>query len=219
MTWHCCSTTHGKTRRSIKKEGKALSALVVEICEELFGVTDDHTLEDLYAKHRGVKVDLDNLENDPDFQSFKEAFAADIEALFAEHGGPGDDDSQSNDSPGSAKEEAAHKSRKATAKEMRQAAEEARLKQSVRDVFRKPASVLHPDRETDPAERHRKNALMQRANVAYAADDLLGLLELQFEIAQVDEGSLDLQGEEQIKQYNKLLTRQLKATSNNRTLP
>ena len=60
------------------------------------------------------------------------------------------------------------------------------FERAVREIFRKLASALHPDRETDPGERARKTALMQRANVAYAANDLLGLLELQFEVDQID---------------------------------
>lgn len=79
----------------------------------------------------------------------------------------------------------------------------------MRDIFRKLASALHPDRETDAAERERKNNLMQRANMAYAANDLLGLLELQFEIAQIDEASLSSQGDARIKQYNTVLTKQI----------
>jgi hypothetical protein len=49
---------------------------------------------------------------------------------------------------------------------------------SLREVYRRVASALHPDRESDPAARERKTALMQQANRAYAAQDLLGLLEL-----------------------------------------
>lgn len=49
---------------------------------------------------------------------------------------------------------------------------------SLREVYRRVASSVHPDRETDPAARARKTALMQEANRAYAAQDLLGLLEM-----------------------------------------
>ena len=49
---------------------------------------------------------------------------------------------------------------------------------SLREVYRRVASALHPDRETDPAARDRKTDLMQQANRAYAKQDLLGLLEL-----------------------------------------
>lgn len=97
------------------------------------------------------------------------------------------------------------------ARALRRLAEEDKMKQSVRDIFRKLVSALHPDREPDPAERSRKTALMQRVNVAYAANDLLGLLTLQLEIEQVDQASLDQLGDERIRQYNRILTRQVDA--------
>jgi hypothetical protein len=54
--------------------------------------------------------------------------------------------------------------------------------QSVRDIYRKLASALHPDRESDPVRRAERTALMQRVNIAYEAQDLLGLLNLQHEV-------------------------------------
>jgi len=56
--------------------------------------------------------------------------------------------------------------------------------QSIREIFRKLASALHPDRETDRKGREVKTALMLQVNRAYAGNDLLTLLELQIE--QVD---------------------------------
>ncbi|MFM9436195.1 hypothetical protein ACFDR9_003278 [Janthinobacterium sp. CG_23.3] len=47
-------------------------------------------------------------------------------------------------------------------------------------------------------------------NVAYAANDLLGLLELQLEVEQLDQAGLDNLSEERIKQYNKILEGQLR---------
>jgi hypothetical protein len=99
---------------------------------------------------------------------------------------------------------------KVSARQARQEAEESKLKQSVRDIFRRLASTLHPDRETDPAERTRKTALMQRANAAYAANDLLGLLELQLQVEQIDQAGLDNLGDDRIKQYNKILDDQVR---------
>ena len=50
---------------------------------------------------------------------------------------------------------------------------------------------------------------MQRVNVAYAANDMLGLLELQLEVEQIDQASLASLSDERIKQYNKVLNEQL----------
>jgi hypothetical protein len=101
------------------------------------------------------------------------------------------------------------KSAKQLATEARRQAEEQRLRQSIREVYRKLASALHPDRETDSQERERKTALMQRANQAYAKNNLLQLLELQLELEHIDQSALDNIGEDRLKYYNKILKEQL----------
>lgn len=99
--------------------------------------------------------------------------------------------------------------RRKTAADKRREAEAQQATQSVREVFRKLASALHPDRETDPGQKAAKNALMQQANQAYAANDLLALLALQLKIEQVDADHLARASAEQIKRYNKVLAEQL----------
>jgi flagellar hook-associated protein FlgK len=69
-----------------------------------------------------------------------------------------------------------------TAAQQKREAEAQQATQSVREIYRKLASSLHPDRETDERERAAKTELMQRVNQAYAAGDLLALLELQLRI-------------------------------------
>jgi curved DNA-binding protein CbpA len=76
-------------------------------------------------------------------------------------------------------------------------------------VYRKLASALHPDRETDAAERARKTRLMQRVNQAYERNDLLGLLGLQIEIEQIDTEHLAQVSEDRINHYNRVLKEQL----------
>lgn len=80
---------------------------------------------------------------------------------------------------------------------------------AIREVFRKVASELHPDREPDEAERARKTALMQQANQAYAAGDLLALLELQLRIEQIDPATLGGIADERLAHYNHVLDEQL----------
>ena len=87
--------------------------------------------------------------------------------------------------------------------------EQANASQSIRAVYRKLASALHPDREPDTTERARKTALMQRVNQAYQKNDLLSLLQLQLEIAQIDQNALDGIAEDRLKHYNKVLGEQL----------
>ena len=99
--------------------------------------------------------------------------------------------------------------RRKTASQQRREAEAQLATQSVREVFRKLASALHPDRESDPVEREAKTALMQRANQAYAANDLLALLELQLQIEQIDASHVAAAGAKRLGHYNKVLAEQL----------
>jgi curved DNA-binding protein CbpA len=80
---------------------------------------------------------------------------------------------------------------------------------SLRSIYRKLASVLHPDRESDPEERARKTALLQRANQSYKNGDLLALLGLQLEISMVDAAHLSALDDAQIKDYVRALKAQL----------
>ena len=79
---------------------------------------------------------------------------------------------------------------------------------AILEVFRKLASELHPDRETDPEERKRKTALMQQVNRAYGKKDLLALLELQLSIEQIDAAALAGMAQERLLHYNRVLQEQ-----------
>lgn len=82
-------------------------------------------------------------------------------------------------------------------------------KQALREIYRKLASAVHPDRETDSDRRDAKNALMQRINQAYAANDLLSLFEIQIEIDQLDPEQIGNLGAQRLRHYNRLLAEQL----------
>ncbi len=101
------------------------------------------------------------------------------------------------------------KSAKQLASEAQQQAEEQQISQSIREVYRKLASALHPDRETDPQEHQRKTALMQRVNQAYAKNNLLKLLELQLELEHIDQTTINNISEDRLKHYNTILKDQL----------
>ncbi|GAC1534212.1 MAG: J domain-containing protein [Ramlibacter sp.] len=88
-----------------------------------------------------------------------------------------------------------------------QAAQEA--SQSLRGVYRRLASALHPDREQDEHQRMRKTALMQQANQAYAEGHLLALLELQLQAEQVDATHAAAADARRLQHYIKILQDQL----------
>ncbi|MCU0754174.1 MAG: J domain-containing protein [Xanthomonadales bacterium] len=96
------------------------------------------------------------------------------------------------------------------ARERAEAKRKVDLQASVRDIYRKLVRDLHPDRETDPVERERKTSLMQRINQAYEAGDLLTLLELQFQLEQLDPAKLAQLSAERLKHYSAVLREQLK---------
>jgi hypothetical protein len=100
--------------------------------------------------------------------------------------------------------------RRTSAREQRHQAQARQATQSVREVYRKLASALHPDRERDPVQREAKNALMQRANQAYEAGDLLTLLQLQLQLEQVQTADPTTIDAVRLRHYNRVLEEQLK---------
>lgn len=82
-------------------------------------------------------------------------------------------------------------------------------KQSLREIYRKLASLVHPDREPDPQRRANKTALMQKINQAYATKDLLSLFQIQMQLEHIDADHLAKLSAQRLKQYNKLLAEQL----------
>ena len=185
-----------ENKKLAKNEYALLSDLICRMTEDLMDMGMGDSLEAIYAKHGGGGDDL--MEEDLGSEALDDV----LKQLLDEIGLGGGPEMKGEDT-------AHHAPPKVGAREARRLADEAKLQHSVRDVFRKLASSLHPDRETDPVERERKNALMQRANVAYADNDLLALLELQFEIAQIDAAGMEALGDDRIKQYIKTLKRQL----------
>lgn len=203
-----------------KKDRAKLDELICSMALDVLADDDDAELKDIYNRHSGGDFDAEDAEEDALFKDMVEEMTgvrldadvdlrspeAMLEALDAQMGRRAG--TQQPAAP--PKAAARRKPASALARERRQAAAAEELKQSVRDIFRKLTSELHPDREPDPAERERKTALMQRVNVAYAANDLLGLLELQLEVEQLDQAGLDNLSEERVKQYNKIIDGQLR---------
>lgn len=200
-----------------RKEREKLSDFIRNCAMDMLqGGDADDSIQEIYDRHSAAGLDLDpamggdfiremvgaatGLELDAGadlsspaaiFKAMREKMEEEVDAIMDEAAAP-------------------VRPAKRGARAARQEAEENRVRQSVREIFRKLASTLHPDRETDPAERTRKTALMQRANAAYAAHDLLGLLGLQLEVSQIDQADLDNLDDARIAQYNRILTGQVK---------
>lgn len=210
---------------NVKGMGKRQRAMLVELIVALAGALaterDDAEMKAIYNKHSGYDFDTE-VQEDVDLTKalFEEIFNLDLgdepinseeelderveaemrrkqlgEAAAAETTEP---------PPGGKKPSAAQR-----AKEKQQAQEAAQISQSIREIYRKLVSTLHPDREPDAAERTRKTQLMQRVNQAYDKRNLLVLLELQLELEHIDAAHIGQLNAEKLRYYNLILEDQI----------
>lgn len=84
-------------------------------------------------------------------------------------------------------------------------------KQFLREIYRKLASAVHPDREANAARRAEKTELMQEINRAYATNDLLTLLEAQLRLELIEPDHVSKISGKRLQQFNRLLSQQLEA--------
>lgn len=173
------------------------------LCETAWHILEsqrepDPTVQALYDRHAarpyahvqasdqeglaGMMRDLADMDPDLGLGPFEDAFT----------------DAQASPNPG-----------KPSKAQARQQAEAELTAQSLRDIYRKLASALHPDREPDPVKRDARTALMQRVNQAHDQKDLLALLTLQIETAQICPSDIAQTAPERLKRYNKALSDQL----------
>lgn len=107
--------------------------------------------------------------------------------------------------------EARQSKRKKSAKQKQAEQDDLDAHSALRTIYRKLVSALHPDRESDPVERERKHKLMVQVNAANDRKDLLALLRLQLEIAQIDPASVAAMADGKLRSFNRMLKDQLKA--------
>lgn len=199
-----------------KAERGMLRELLCDAAGEMLAAGgEDAALKALFDKHADVDFDTEQREMMRAMKGLTEAVTGldlgdeqgiDTEAdLFARMEQGLQDRAAAEQAGRSAKPARPRKS----AAQQRREAEAQQATQSVREIYRKLASALHPDRETDARQRAEKTALMQRVNQAYAASDLLALLELQLQIEQIDASHIANASGDRLKHYNKVLAEQL----------
>ncbi len=204
-----------------KADAQTLAAMIFDLCVDVLDAAPepDPEIQALYERFGG---------QDPETEQREEL--ASMKSLFESLGGVdlGDEPIDSMDELmrraraqlGSANEtgaagEGAGRARPArrTAARKRAEDEARRITQTVREVYRKLAAALHPDRTAagaTEAERAERLALMQRANAAYEGGDLLALLSIQLQIEQVDVAHAAGVAAAQVKHFNKVLAEQLR---------
>jgi len=204
-----------------KPERRKISALIIELTGDL--IDEDASLKTLYNKYSPTDFDREtaikaaemkamlvaalgvDLGDDAELHSHEallQRARAHIEQQAAKKAAIA--------SKREARRAAREKSAKQLAAEAREQEEQAQISLSIREVYRKLASALHPDRETDPQERDRKTRLMQRVNEAYDKNNLLQLLELQLELEHIDQRSINHISEARLTHYNEILKDQVR---------
>src|SRR5690606_11973360 len=145
---------------------------------------------DEYSKKKTKKKNIDSFDQSENIES------------------PTDEDCEdwNNDQYQQAKEQAKLKRQQA-----KQAQAEKLVNQSLKTVYLKIASIIHPDRELDESKRVEKTELLQRVNEAYEQEDLFFLLKLQLEVEQSKTGSNKGLNAEQVKFYQQALEEQSQA--------
>ena len=206
-----------------KSEQGVVEKIICSVAEQLIIDTDDEAIKEIYNRYSDTDFDAEEA-------AAVESMKAAVEAMFNVDLGDANDLNSPEDIIAQlhaqmAREHeqrlheqeqhgARRKASRQTAKQRAQAeklkadADETRL--SLREVYRKLVSALHPDREPDAIERKRKTDLMQRVNQAYEKNDLLKLLELQLAIEQIDAAAIANLSEERLKHFNKILREQLR---------
>ncbi len=112
-----------------------------------------------------------------------------------------------------AQKEAHRKARptKKSAKQQQAEQDDVDASKALRDIYRKLASALHPDREPDENERKRKTDLMVQVNAANDKKDLLALLQLQLKIEQIDVASVSAVAQDKLRHFNRVLQEQVQS--------
>jgi hypothetical protein len=204
-----------------RAERTKLAGVIEDLAEEILSERDDEAIKAIFntysvvdydsqeaAERNQVKSFLEDMFDldlgDEDFDSTEDVFERAKEQFRDKHDPIKISDAEDTDARTPRK-----KTARQLAKEARAEADAQRLNQTLREIYRKLASALHPDRESDPQERTRKTELMQRINLAYAKNNLLQLLELQLEVEHIGENLITSLDEGKLRHFNAILKEQI----------
>lgn len=204
-----------------KRERVDIADLITDMIQGLLVRRDDDDLKAIFNRHSHLDYSEVEAEGQAGAKSFmKDIFGIDLgdevdlrspESVLEHAQAQLHKQQAEQESAGQARREREaqrKKSPKQLAREAQQEDNEQQLRLSIREIYRKLASALHPDREPDAQERERKTALMQRVNQAYAENNLLQLLELQLELEHIDQAAMNNVSEARLKHYNQILREQ-----------
>ncbi len=216
----CLDQAH-ENKGLTKVERRKIAAMIIDLAGDL--VDEDESLKAIYNKYSPTDFDSETAAEVDGMKSVLEAMLGVDLGDDLDMSSPDDllqrahahvEQQAAQATAKSAQRESRRAARKTSPKqraaEARAQEEQAQISLSIREVYRKLASSLHPDRESDPQERDRKTKLMQRVNEAYNKNNLLQLLELQLQLEHIDQQSINSIGEERLAHYNKVLKAQVR---------
>lgn len=206
-----------------KRERNRLGEVITELAAQLLAARDDAEMKAIYNKYSRSDYDSKEAANMQGMKSMLEDILGfDLgdgdgldspEEILRRAQAQIEEEQVRHQAERQAREARRAKGKKKSArlleKEAQAEADARQINQSIRDVYRKLVSALHPDREPDPQERERKTLLMQRINQAYEKQNLLQLLELQLELEHIDQGAIARLDENCLRHYNTLLKSQI----------
>ena len=205
-----------------KADVQTLSQMICDLCGALLDMDDepDDELKALYNRCAEVDFDTEGQQHLDEMKALLEHVAGvdlgdgPVESVDDLMGRAHAQMAQMQDERQAAHGANTRPPRKAkTAAQKRADEDAARISQTVREVYRKLASALHPDRAdpgATPQQRQQRTDRMAAANSAYEAGDLLALLTLQLQIEQVDIAHAAGVAATQVKHFNKVLAEQLR---------
>lgn len=200
-----------------KRQSEKLYSLIATLAKICIDADDSQEAEEIYNRYNQTSLEDVKKEQLCDLKSeiedmfgidFGEDFDFDSEGSFWEFINSIKDKEEQKKSKAQKKSN----KEKITTKQKKLIEQELSETQSIKEVFRQLTKVLHPDREMDEKKKIRKSDLMQRANISYKNKDLLSLLELQFEIEQANQSTLDGLSNEKLEVYNRLLQKKYQKT-------
>ena len=106
------------------------------------------------------------------------------------------------------------KNRKQLEKEAIKQHQETQKLKSIRSIYISLAKVLHPDTETDPVEKYRKEEILKKVISAYEDKDLSTLLKIEMEWVATEKNHLETLTDDKLAIYIASLKEQLKEIKN-----
>lgn len=146
----------------------------------------------------GIDIDFSDIDNSPEsFARFQKKLE---EEMFKK---------QHQESEAASKRKERKKTAKQIEKENRLKEQEGQKLKSLRSIYLSLAKILHPDKETDPTEKLRKEELMKKVTSAYNEKDLVTLLKLEMEWVASESDNIEALTDDKLKLYIATLKEQL----------